>query len=153
MPGYKGHLLGGLFFYAVALALVSLYYISVPIGIHWLCATLAGALFPDIDTKSKGQYLFYQVFLVLAFTCVFYNKPWHALSISLFGFAPLLCKHRGLFHNFWFLLLVTLGAAQLLVYFFPEYKFLIITDALFFALGIFSHLWLDMGLARTLRFR
>ena len=153
MPGYKGHLLGGLFFYAVALALLSMYYISVPTGAQWLCATLAGSLFPDIDTKSKGQYLFYQVIILLALICALYNKPWHAVSISVCAFMPLLCKHRGLFHNFWFLLAVTLVGTQLLIRAFPEHTFLITSNALFFALGIFSHLWLDRGFKRTLSFK
>ena len=61
MPGYKGHLVGG----TVAGALVwsGLWLVghapSVPQTALLFSLLLLGALFPDVDTDSRGQHLFY----------------------------------------------------------------------------------------------
>ena len=55
MPGYRAHLAGGLTVYGITIYLLRSYCGSVFIAAEWMLFTLAGSLFPDIDTKSKGQ--------------------------------------------------------------------------------------------------
>ncbi|MGC2310143.1 MAG: hypothetical protein WA432_00805 [Candidatus Babeliaceae bacterium] len=64
MPSYKGHLLGGLVVYSIALLFMATTLSWLTKG-EWLLCTLFGALFPDIDIKSKGQKLFYALLLVI----------------------------------------------------------------------------------------
>lgn len=61
MPGYKGHLAGGLFFAVMGLAgaIMLGWMVFDPLkaaGLVGFC--LLGALFPDVDTDSRGQRLF-----------------------------------------------------------------------------------------------
>jgi membrane-bound metal-dependent hydrolase YbcI (DUF457 family) len=153
MPDYKGHLLGGAFFYFIVLALLAAQYFPVFTIIQWFLFTLAGSLFPDIDIKSKGQQLFYRVFFVIIVGCICYQSFLLATFLGLFALVPLLGKHRGIFHNLWFLLVITGCATKLLVFQFPHFYYTIVYNALFFAVGVISHLWLDMGFIRMLKFR
>ncbi|MBA3954137.1 metal-dependent hydrolase [Candidatus Dependentiae bacterium] len=153
MPNYKGHLLGGAAFYILLLAGFSLYYYPLSTVVPWFLATLAGALFPDIDIKSKGQQFFYKLFFVAIALCALYKAFMLAIFLSLFAFLPLLCKHRGIFHNIWFLLLLVVGFSELLIFLAPTYRLIIIYNSFFFMLGIISHLWLDLGLKRMLRMK
>jgi len=76
MPNYKGHLAGGVVTYCVVLcALVGTAPSFMTAG-EWLLFTLAGALFPDIDIKSKGQKYFY--YLVLPFLCCCMERTFSA---------------------------------------------------------------------------
>jgi hypothetical protein len=68
MPGYKGHLTGGLLAGGLAIGaaviLGRLAYAPLHLaGLMGFC--LLGALFPDVDTDSKGQNLFYTVLILV----------------------------------------------------------------------------------------
>ena len=152
MPGYKGHILGATTLYILILAVFSLYYVTAYKTITWLLCVLAGALFPDIDIKSKGQQIFYKFLFAGVLICILFKQCLLGAYISLGAFLPLLCKHRGLFHNLWFLLFITLSGAGVLLHIFPHERTHILACAGFFLLGVISHLWLDKGLKRMLRF-
>src|SRR5882724_10040377 len=71
MPGYKGHLVGGAAVYVLFLCcIIGVVKPSLLMASEWLIFTLAGALFPDVDIKSKGQKYFYfvvfAIFMLLA---------------------------------------------------------------------------------------
>lgn len=154
MPNYKGHLVGGTFVYAGFLYLLTLFCIpavSFSLGLEWLLFTLAGALFPDIDVKSKGQKYFYWVIFALAIFLVLKNKLKLALAVTIFSVIPMLCKHRGIFHRTWFVVLLIVLIAALLILHFPHCQRIIAFDALFFMVGALSHLWLDLGWRGMLR--
>ena len=157
MPGYKGHLMGGAAAFGATYAAVSIAQL-MPCGDPYLIAScfataMAGSLFPDIDVKSKGQNLFYWIILGL-FVYFFYNKQYVTLSyIAIAATLPLLVKHRGIFHNMWFLIAALAGLCYTLVCCIPQHDQKIILHMIFFVGGAISHLWLDFGFARMLRFR
>lgn len=151
MPNYKGHLCGAFVIYLVVVVLIALPALSFFKYTQWLVSTLAGGLFPDIDIKSKGQQLFYKLMCVILIVCILYKAYFPCSLLALCSFTPLLTKHRGLFHEFWFLVLLTSAAALLFIWFLPAYKETIITNALFFSVGFTSHLWLDLGFKRMLK--
>lgn len=153
MANYKGHLVGGLVGFTAIIFLFSLYTGTDHIIFLWLACCLGGALFPDIDIKSKGQQLFYKIMVGVVLLCVLFNYIQVALILSVCSFTPLLVRHRGLFHKLWFLLLISVSGCYTLILFFPRYSELILSCTAFFALGIITHLWLDLGWKKMLSFR
>lgn len=151
MPGYKGHLAGGVITFF--LVLLSISHLHAPFCklIEWLIFALVGSLFPDIDTKSKGQKLFYWLLFPL-FACLFICQLYNQLFVlSCISLLPMMVRHRGLFHKFWFIIILTTFFIAILSSLFPAYTSQILLDALFFCAGAFSHLWLDLGFRRMLR--
>jgi surface polysaccharide O-acyltransferase-like enzyme len=119
--------------------------------ILWFICTLFGGLFPDIDTKSKGQMLFYKLVCLVILFCIIYKAYYVGVMLSFFSFWPLLVKHRGLFHRLWFLLALTGAGCYALLQVLPLYRTDIIACTSFFAVGFISHLYLDMGLKGLLK--
>lgn len=113
--------------------------------IEWLVCALLGSLYPDIDTKSKGQWLFYRIIVIMIITCLLYGSFTLLACISVMSLLPILVRHRGIFHKPWFILFTTLLFYFLVVTIFPGHKHSIIMDCLFFLIGALSHVWLDKG--------
>lgn len=154
MPGYRTHLAGGAVTGGAALLLLAC--IGCFPQDYWLALALigaacAGSLFPDIDVKSKGQHYFYWVLLALFAYYMLYNKLYHCAGIGLIAILPLLTRHRGILHNVWFLLLLTLVCMLQVQWYCTPYAPVMCSLLFFFLLGMISHLWLDMGLRRMLR--
>ena len=153
MPNYRGHLTGACIIYCVIIFALSFYTRSPITLIEWLLCTLLGSLFPDIDTKSKGQKLFYRFTFLIA--CLFFVQQKFRLLgfIAILACFPLITKHRGLLHNIWFIMsfviILLLGA----YYIIPQYFMPIAVDMTFFMIGVISHLWLDFGFLRMIRLR
>lgn len=109
MPGYRGHLIGGACAFALVLLCVTKPY-TILNAAEWLCFTLLGSLFPDVDIKSKGQKLFYRGVVVCALIFIM-QQWWQALGVlGAMALFPQLCNHRGVFHEPWFLLVVPFAA-------------------------------------------
>jgi hypothetical protein len=149
MPGYKGHLVGGIIVFGLLLVvLMHLIFTQQPSHLvmgEWLLCTLAGALFPDIDVKSKGQKYFYYVAFVCLAVLTYQQRFQMLTCFSFVMITPMLVRHRGIFHNPWFVivlpLVVWIGVASLL----PHKATYLFIDTLFFIGGALSHLWLDFG--------
>lgn len=151
MPGYRGHLIGGACAFALVLLCVTKPYTLLNAG-EWLCFALLGSLFPDVDVKSKGQMLFYRAVVVCALFFAI-QKWWQALGIlGALALFPQLCNHRGVFHEPWFLLAVPSAAVISIHCCAPQYVSVAVWDAVFFAAGAFSHIFLDRGIKGVLRF-
>ena len=152
MPNYKGHLAGGALAYGFVMVVITQWYQpSLVTNIEWLFCTLAGALFPDIDVKSKGQKYFYWVilFLIIWFS---FNKRFDLLiAASICAVIPMLATHRGLFHRLWFVVVGPLLLWALVMINYPLYRLVLLHDVIFFIAGAISHLWLDVGLRKMLR--
>jgi hypothetical protein len=150
MPGYKAHLATGA---VVAGAL--LYVMPQPpmLAAGYTVCTLAGALFPDIDTKSKGQMLFYKLFFCVFVTLVFLQQFHVATFFSLLLFVPVLARHRGMFHRVWFLCALSLFACVYVSFCLTAYKTCASQAILFFLLGALSHVWLDIGVRGMIRWK
>ena len=155
MPGYKGHLLGGLGAFGLTVALLLSATVLKPtflLAIQWLLCCLAGSLFPDVDTKSKGQKYFYWLLCAL-FVFLFLNNQYYLMGVlSFIAVLPMLVPHRGLFHRLWFVILFPALLAFGVNCYVAGCSTIIASNTLFFITGAISHLWLDLGFRRMVRF-
>ena len=153
MPGYKGHLAGAAVTYAIGLYFLMGFEPSGITMAEWFMCTCAGALFPDVDIKSKGQKLLYRILLIL-FGFLLLTERYQLLSfVSILAIVPMIVRHRGLFHNIWFVVFFPVTVASIIGFLFPGYQTLLYYDILFFVAGAISHLWLDLGFKRMLRIK
>ncbi|MGM0444355.1 MAG: metal-dependent hydrolase [Fibrobacterota bacterium] len=118
MPGYRGHtvlsLVIGVAVYV--LFLISSAWISVDIfsnavssygGIFSLfAAVVLFGLWPDIDTNSVGQDIFYPLFFITDFIIILMGEYRAAAVFGLFAMLPVVGKHRGWTHTIWAALLI-----------------------------------------------
>ncbi len=148
MPNYRGHLFGGSLIYLAILFIFSLYNFDLPVILLWLLCVLLGSLFPDVDTKSKGQKIFYRFALISIILLLLFQKFAPALIFSIISFTPVLVRHRGIFHNIWFNTILVCVVIFILNNIFADRQFMILSCGAFFLLGIFSHLILDFGIKR-----
>lgn len=155
MPQYKSHLTAG------AMTFIGVYLLQTKI-LHYppynqktitisFFACLLGSLYPDIDTKSVGQKLFYSLLtIILVMTAIF--SQWEIFAgLSFFGFAPLFARHRGFTHTGWFVLLTPFCMLHLICYTNPRLKEFAWPAYYYFTSGALSHLILDFGLWRFLK--
>lgn len=152
MSGYRGHLVGGLVtFVALRHFLLPLTGHTIPQETVCLVLTLLGALFPDVDIKSKGQQIFYSLALLVA-GMAFVERAWNSLAwLGLMCFFPLAVVHRGPMHNPYVLIATPWIIARGLEGLFPKVHTLSPMYHVFFIAGALSHLVLDYGLIKTLK--
>ncbi|KKQ33128.1 MAG: hypothetical protein US49_C0002G0023 [candidate division TM6 bacterium GW2011_GWF2_37_49] len=154
MPGYKTHLtIGVLSFVSISYAVTMIYpqilnFTTLFVG---LFSCMLGSIFPDIDTVSKMQRIFYflaAIFVMLSFLLNNFTifAIFAALSLIIF-----VLKHRTITHNLIFILIL---AASLPIYtYFYHAPFLresLIAAALF-AVGSFSHIFIDYFVSKILK--
>ncbi|HEB41493.1 MAG TPA: hypothetical protein ENI08_00545 [Candidatus Dependentiae bacterium] len=154
MPGYKGHLIGGVAAFGITLLVSTKIFAldySLVMAAEWLICALAGSLFPDIDVKSKGQKYFYWVVLALFIFCILWQKYKLLAGCSVIVVMPMLVRHRGIFHRLWFVILVPLAIWFFVSFYVPYIQQRMLLDTIFFIAGAISHLWLDLGIRRMLR--
>ena len=148
MPGYKGHITGSLVAggIAAAAAVILGYHFKVtPERIALLAGfCLLGGMFPDVDTDSKGQNLFYGLLIVVDGALIYFHHYSWSAWLGLFAMLPALGHHRGWTHTWWAMLVV--GAPIVVIpvmvlgktsytHYLPFY--------VAFTVGYFSHLALD----------
>lgn len=151
MPGYRAHLAC-----AFVLYLVFVFCACSACAMGWqlvcggLCAMLVGALFPDIDTKSKGQHYLYWVYAaVLSGLLIAYwrcpQQLWLELIVCLaiMTILPMLGRHRGITHAPLFLVILGLVAWITASGFYPAHTSIFFFWSCCFVLGALSHVWLD----------
>ncbi|GAB1409158.1 metal-dependent hydrolase [Desulfovibrionales bacterium] len=145
MPGYKGHLVGG----TVAGALVwsGLWLVghapSVPQTALLFSLLLLGALFPDVDTDSRGQHLFYLNLAVLDVALIVRGHYAWAAVLGLVAMLPALGPHRGWTHTWWAMLLVPLPILALPLWMFEVAPSVLMPYYVAVVVGYGSHLLLD----------
>ncbi len=156
MPGYRKHLVGGAAAFGLTYAVLLLTKQAAPSMLtagQWLCCALAGSLFPDIDVKSKGQNYFYWLIALLLIYFAYQRQLVPLAGLALAATIPMLVRHRGIFHNLWFIIGLAGVGVLLTMNYAPRYTHMIAFDLLFFVVGAASHLWLDIGFARMIRVR
>jgi membrane-bound metal-dependent hydrolase YbcI (DUF457 family) len=153
MPNYKGHLFGGLCAFLFIFIFFLYKQVTLFVGIELLICLLLGALFPDIDTKSQGQKLFYRLLFVVLLLLFIKQKFFEIAFFALLAFLPLLVKHRGLFHNIWFVSFISFIPYFYCSLWMPSYCPILLWNTVFFVIGIITHLWLDLGFRRMIRIR
>lgn len=146
MPGYKTHLAGGMAITACGV-FISLYKGWFELNVLEISALLfigsLGALFPDIDTDSKGQNLFY--FLLVSLDLALMIKKYYkwAAILGFMAMLPALGRHRGWTHTLWAMLLVPAPIIVLPLIFYNISLIKLLPYYLSAVLGYFSHLVLD----------
>src|SRR5204862_7628496 len=117
---------------------------------EWLFFTLAGSLFPDIDTKSKGQKYFYCAVL-LFFIFLTVRKQFEMVTCCSFMImTPLLVRHRGIFHNPLLVIMGPLCVWAIIHSLIPKVSHRFFLDTMFFIAGALSHIWLDLGTSQMI---
>jgi hypothetical protein len=154
MPGYKGHIVGGVFAFALVyffLFVMCVYVYPCVFAFELLCMTVLGALFPDIDIKSKGQRYFYLFLFLFSLFLLITQRYFVAAIVGISGMVPLIGPHRGIFHNPIFLIGLVASLWLLLYLLFGAQVFCIRYHIVFFISGMLSHVWLDFGTKRFLK--
>ncbi len=149
MPGYKGHIAGGCVTGALAasgaVVMDKLTVTDNPlqlVAIMGFC--LLGAMFPDSDTDSKGQNLFYTIFIAVDGALIYKQAYQLAAWLGLFAMLPAIGHHRGWTHS-WLAMLLVGSPIVLIPYmlFGNEQIAAYVPLYIAFTLGYFSHLFLD----------
>ncbi|MEF8796788.1 MAG: metal-dependent hydrolase [Salinivenus sp.] len=118
MAGYKGHLAGATLFVLGYIALLAyafsvdaayeqfsvLEQIGYPLSL--VALALLFGLWPDVDTNSKGQRVFYSIFLVTDLFLIATEQFRAAAYLGLVALLPVLSHHRGWTHTWWAMLLI-----------------------------------------------
>jgi membrane-bound metal-dependent hydrolase YbcI (DUF457 family) len=154
MANWKGHVVGGVVLggaYAAALGFVPVERFAEAAGVLHDWQALAAifvlsilfALFPDVDTNSKGQNIFYGFALVVDIALIWSGNIEAAAYLGLLALLPIVGKHRGWTHSRWAMLLVPLPIIAI-PYLYNE-EMLRISLVYYGAavVGYFSHLLLD----------
>ncbi|HSW75457.1 MAG TPA: metal-dependent hydrolase [Candidatus Saccharimonadales bacterium] len=152
MPSYKVHLVGGLLTYLGILHIIKHTDPTIHTIVQGLLFCLLGALFPDIDVKSKGQKVFYTLLLFFLLYLVAVKKYCLFVCVSFLGLIPILVRHRGLFHHIWFLLVMALVATLGVKMMCGSYEQMMIHNCWFFFAGSVSHVVLDRVCSRLKRY-
>lgn len=115
---------------------------------EWILCAVAGAMFPDIDIKSRSQKYLYGLFLIALLVCI-NKKNFDAVALmSVISLVPIFAKHRGLFHRWWFVVGLAILFWFWVTMLFPHASVAFFYYLLFFTAGAISHLWLDMGIKK-----
>lgn len=143
MPGFKAHIVGGTMTYVIILQSVPSLQLSTYGIVSGFVFCIIGALFPDIDIKSKGQKLFYSLTLLILCIFLWYERFDLFIGLSLLATVPLLVKHRGLFHQLWFLIFISITTGLVVGSIRSDFSVWAMENSLFFLAGAISHIVLD----------
>jgi membrane-bound metal-dependent hydrolase YbcI (DUF457 family) len=164
MAGYKGHIGGGIALgavYAGALHFVPYERFIEMAGLLHNWQALAAvfvlsvlfALFPDIDTNSKGQDIFYALALTVNIMLIWSGNIQAAAYLGLVAMLPIVGKHRGWTHSKLAMLAIPLPIL-IVPYLYNEHA-LAASSLLYGAavIGYFSHLLLDGLIVKWIRIK
>jgi membrane-bound metal-dependent hydrolase YbcI (DUF457 family) len=146
LPGYKGHLAGGFVLGGGILGTLTwkgIHTPDPPAAVALMTICLLGALFPDTDTDSKGQNLFYLCLVILDLVLMAMEYFKWAAIVGFCAMLPAIGHHRGWTHTWLAMILVPLPIILLPAFF---YGFSLKSLAPFYlaaVVGYFSHLLLD----------
>ncbi|HBL98580.1 TPA: hypothetical protein DDZ86_02965 [Candidatus Dependentiae bacterium] len=153
MPGYRGHALG-VFVMAIPLAFLGGWYgLGVLELLQGLVFMFWGAFFPDVDTTGRGRRFFYALLLLFILISLLMKSVLIAICCTAVGLLASISRHRGIFHNLYFLFFLTAALCGWLVNVIPEFRLEVVWAGVFFFLGCFSHLFMDFGWRRTFAWR
>ena len=154
MAGWKGHVAGGLVCigtYATIISFVPTQKIAEVAGLlqNWhvlLAVFVVGvlfAIFPDVDTNSKAQNLFFGIAFIFDIFLIAIGSLELAAYLGLIAMLPIISHHRGWTHRVWAIFVVPLPIL-LVPYLYKDA--LLPIAAIFYGAaltGYFSHLLFD----------
>lgn len=163
MAGYRGHIAGATVFFIGYLGLLIYLYSmnqayqqfstlelwGYPVAMFALA--LMFGLWPDVDTNSKGQDIFYAIFLVADLFLIATRHFEEAAYLGLFALLPVVSRHRGWTHSWWAMLLIPSPLLVLPYVQFPDRPLAGLPFYGAAVVGYFSHLVLDGVAWRALR--
>lgn len=151
--GFAEHSITAIVLYCLFILMVRLIGIDIS---GWQYLIIFGllylaALFPDTDTNSVGQDIFYTFFVIVDLYLIFTQKWKEAAILGLIAMFPVVSHHRGWTHSFLAAIILPLPLL------FPEFLQVptILTGWLMFlavVVGYLSHLLLDKSQNSCLRF-
>lgn len=118
MAGYRGHLAGAALFGAVYLAALGYAFVIDAAYEHFSALEQVGyplvlmvlvllfGLWPDVDTTSKEQEVFYSIFFAADVLLIVTEQFQAAAYLGLVALLPILSGHWGWTHTWWAMLLV-----------------------------------------------
>ncbi|HOF62015.1 MAG TPA: metal-dependent hydrolase [Candidatus Latescibacteria bacterium] len=128
MSDYRGHVVAGVVWF-LTLAAVAFLLLPELAGSHggwfvlsgWgfvaqLAVAVLAALWPDVDTASRGRKVFYRVLLAFSLYSMARSQWKMAAVIGLAGILPAVGNHRGWTHTVWAAVLVPLPIVLLPLY-------------------------------------
>lgn len=159
MPGYKGHIIGATAAATVYAGVLSTVPGEILAGNHHLVSDfqlLAGlfvlailfGLFPDIDTNSKGQDIFYGIAFVADVILIYNGRLAAAAFLGLLAMLPILGHHRGWTHSKPAMLIVPLPILVVPYLYNPAYLDTALIAYGAAVVGYFSHLLFDGKITR-----
>lgn len=142
------HMIGGVAIWLITAYILRNSITSISVLSLYLVCAIAGSLFPDIDVKSKGQKFFYGL-MAPVYIFLFLQRQYAlCFLVGICAILPVMSRHRGLFHCWWFVASFACIWGLSFIRIFPFYTDNISVATIFFILGSFSHLWLDFGFIR-----
>jgi hypothetical protein len=149
MPGYRAHIMVG-----VSTCLGLLYAINTLTHPHTaflqtvgcIAAAILGSIFPDIDTTSKMQRIFFIFSSMALLISIFFQAWFFFFNLSFITVVVTFLKHRTLTHSAWFIFALSIISILLSSIIFHETSTGAVLTALCFAVGALSHLVLDFWL-------
>jgi LexA-binding, inner membrane-associated putative hydrolase len=98
---YKGHLAGGSFAFIIYLVVLIVFFAYKPSieVLTWFGLCILGSIWPDVDTNSMGQKLFYGFFIALDLVFLLTGRYKEAAVLGFFALLPVIAKHRGWTHS------------------------------------------------------
>lgn len=119
MANYKGHIAGGLIFtavYAIGISFVPVERFAEQAQLLQNWQALAAvfvigmlfALFPDVDTNSKAQDIFFGIIFPIDILLIWNGNIQAAAYLGLIAMLPIISHHRGWTHSKWAMFVVPL---------------------------------------------
>ncbi len=143
MSGYKGHIAGSLLFCGI------LYLFPFWNPLPWIgkgaCIVLAifFGLWPDVDTKSKGQYIFLLCVLIIDAVLIYREDYKRAAYLGLLIILPIMARHRGWTHSLPAMILIPGGLYLAALHYYHGAPYDLLPYFLAALFGYASHLILD----------
>lgn len=164
MANYKGHIAGGIVFSAAYAGIVSFLPVErfaeaagilgnwQAMGAVFVIGVLFG-LFPDVDTNSKAQDIFFGIVFPLNILLIWQGYIQAAAYLGLIAMLPIVSHHRGWTHRKWAMIVVPLPI--LLIPYLYNDAILPASTVYYGAavVGYFSHLLLDGLIWRRFRIK
>jgi hypothetical protein len=164
MPGYKGHVAGAIVTNIAYVGTVHainpptiqdtahlLSYGQMLVGL-FVIAVLFG-LWPDIDTNSKGQNIFFGIAFIADVFLIATGRIEAAAFLGLLAMTPIIGKHRGWTHSKLAMILVPTPIIIVPYLYRPELLHVALLVYGAAVTGYFSHLLLDGKIVRWIRVR
>lgn len=162
MAGWKGHIAGGVgagMVLATAASISSVEQLaeSQRLVQDWqalsaiMVVCILFALFPDVDTNSKAQDIFFSLAFVVDFLLIINGNIEAAAYLGMIAMLPILGHHRGWTHQMWAMMVAPL---PILIVPYLYRQELITVAILYYAAavaGYFSHLLLDGRITKLVR--